>query len=186
MLPDPQADLYPYFFEAPVEKYDFGKYHYTVVYLPAVLMADLPLSQFSRLRIEAVVDGACLLEGALMPDTLGSPQTRHLLSIAGKPGGPPQGERIWYFMLPRQVLRTLGKSLGEVVSLRFRVADQDAVDIPQAVQELLERHETLREVWERLTPGKRRGLVHGVRSARSEETRLRRLEDLENQLLDLR
>jgi Bacteriocin-protection, YdeI or OmpD-Associated len=166
-------------FAAVVDKYDFGKYFYTVVYFPRAITDELPLDQYPRLRLEAEIDGLSV-DGALMPDKVGSAQTKHLLDA-----GLPEGQKIWYYIVSKKVLQKIGKSLGNEVTVYFRIAQQDAVDVPGALTELLERNERLREKWQALSAGKRRGLVHGLNTAKTSATRTKRLEQIEIALLEL-
>ena len=172
-------DQYPYRFQAPIDRYDFGTYHYTVVYLPWEITDRLPMDEYPRLRVRAEIDHVPV-EGALMPDRLGSPQTRHLDYDPGR-----AGERIWYLMVSRKVMSRLGKAIGDDVSVRFGVADQNAVEIPDALQEMLDDNPRLREIWDTLSAGKRRGLVHPIATARTAPTLHKRLTALEATLLDL-
>jgi Bacteriocin-protection, YdeI or OmpD-Associated/Domain of unknown function (DUF1905) len=171
-------DHFAFHFSTQIDKYDFGKYFYTVVYLPEQLVPELPLEQFPRLRIEAEVNGFTV-HGALMPDVLGSPQTKHLLGKNAEP------RRIWYLMVSKKVLNAIGKSLGDQVSVDFRIADQNQVEIPSALQDMLEENPRLQEIWDTLTPGKKRGFAHTIQTAKTEKTRLKRLEVLEVSLLEL-
>jgi len=165
-------------FTTTLNKYDFGKYFYTVVYFPQHVLDTLPLEQFPRLRLEAEIDGV-FVEGALMPDKAGSAQTRHL-----RGEGLLEGQRVWYFLVSKKVLKAIGKALGDEVLVSFTVADQDAVDLPRALEELLEDHPRLCEAWDALSAGKKRSLVHPIKTAKTQATRARRLEELEILLLE--
>jgi Bacteriocin-protection, YdeI or OmpD-Associated len=173
------VERYANSFAAVVDKYDFGKYFYTVVYFPRAITDELPLDQYPRLRLEAEIDGLSV-DGALMLDRVGSAQTRHLLEA-----GLPAGQKIWYYIVSKKVLQKIGKALGDEVTVGFRIAQQDAVDVPRALTELLEQNETLREKWQTLTAGKQRGLVHGLNTAKTGATRAKRLEQIEIALLEL-
>ncbi|MEM6869113.1 MAG: YdeI/OmpD-associated family protein, partial [Cyanobacteria bacterium P01_C01_bin.121] len=67
--------------------------------------------------------------------------------------------------------------------VRFRIADQDAVDVPEALQHALEQDEYAKAVWEKLTPGKRRGFAYRVSSAKTKQTQTRRALEVLEQLL---
>jgi Bacteriocin-protection, YdeI or OmpD-Associated/Domain of unknown function (DUF1905) len=172
------VDSFTHHFTATVDKYDFGTYFYTVVYLPQNIADTLPLQQYPRLRVDAEIDGHPV-QGALMPDTLGSPQTKHLS------GHPSERRRIWYLMVSKKVLTRIAKALGEEVHVQFSIADQNSVEVPGALQDMLEENPRLQEIWQKLTPGKQRGFAHTIRSAKTEKTRLKRLENLEIMLLEL-
>jgi hypothetical protein len=165
-------------FRTTVEKYDFGKYFYQVVYFPQAVTDALPLKEHSRLRIHAIVDGYHL-DGALMPDRIGSKQTKHLETPSNT------GQKIWYLLLGKAVLKKLKKQLGEEVQVFFSIADQDAVDVPKMLEERLLQQPRLQEIWDGLTAGKKRGLVHPLNSAKSLATKQKRLEQLELVLLEL-
>ena len=124
--------------------------------------------------------GFVAVDGALMPDKVGSAQTKHLLESEMQCGQP-----IWYYIVSKKVLRKIGKALGDEVTVVFSIADQKAVDVPNALTELLESNDRLREKWQGLTPGKQRGLVHGLNTAKTSATRTKRLEQLEIALLEL-
>jgi hypothetical protein len=172
-------DAFTHQFTTPVDMYDFGKYFYTVVYLPQDIADTLPLQQYPRLRVDAEIDGHPV-QGALIPDTLGSPQTKHLLA---RPSA--ERRRIWYLMVSKKILTRVAKSLGDEVHVQFSIADQNSVEVPGALQDMLEENPRLQEIWQKLTPGKQRGFAHTVRSAKTEKTRLKRLEALEIMLLEL-
>lgn len=164
-------------FTAGVSTYDFGKYFYTVVYVPAEVTADLPLDEYPRLRVEAEVDEQPI-EGALTPDRLGSAQTNHLVGTLGA-----VGTRVWYLMVPRRILQKIGKAIGDDVEVHLRMADQDAVDVPPALADRLAESIPLSDAWSDLTPGKQRAYAHRVASAKRAPTIEKRLLELEHELL---
>ncbi len=149
----------PYEFTAPVEAHDFETFSYTVVYLPERLVTALPLDRHPRLRIEAEVNGVPL-KAALMP----------------------AGGR-WYLMLSKAMLKRAGLAMGDQAHIAFAVADQDAVDVPPPLAEALDAEPELREAWEALTPGKRRGLAHRVASAKTAPTIAKRVAEVIDGLL---
>ena len=71
-------------------------------------------------------------------------------------------------------LAEAGIEPGEAVEVRLRPADPDAVEMPEGLEAVI-RGAGLLEAWEALSPGKRRGLVHPVRTAKRAETRERRV-----------
>ncbi len=164
-------------FTAPIGIYDFGKYFYTVVYIPNDVTNDLPMKQHPRLRVEAEIDSVPV-EGTLMPDQLGSAQTKHLVGTLG-----PEGQRLWYLMTPRKLLKSIGKAIGDDVDVRLRMADQDAVAVPEALAVFLSENGDVAAVWDSLTPGKRRGYAHQIATAKTFPTIKRRLQKLANELL---
>lgn len=164
-------------FTAPVAIYDYGKYFYTVVYVPAAITDELPTDTYPRLRVDAEIDDVPL-EGTLMPDRIGSAQTQHLVDLLG-----PQGQRVWYLMAPKKLLQTIDKRIGDEVEVRLRVADQNAVTIPEALADYLAQHAEIEAAWSRLTPGKQRGYAHRIASAKTRPTIERRLSQLAEDLL---
>lgn len=164
-------------FTAPVATYDFGRYAYTVVYIPAEVTDELPMAEYPRLRVDAEVDDVPT-EGALMPDRLGSAQTAHLVGTIG-----PEGMRVWYLMVPKRILDQIGKGLGDEVEVRLRAGDQEAVDIPAALEAAFAQDAPLKRAWDALTPGKQRFLAHRVATAKREETIRKRISELKQQLM---
>ncbi len=130
--------------------------YYTVVELPADVV--LPFDGKPRLRVEGEIDGMTF-EGTWMPG-------------AGRPH---------YLMTPARLLRTIGKSVGDPVTLRFAVADQNAVREPSELTDALAEMPDLREVWDNWSPGKRRGYAHRVATAKAAATKAKRV----GEILDL-
>lgn len=152
-------DDFPYIFDSPIVPHSVGRYHYSVVFLPAEMNEDFPFQQYPRLRIEAEV-GNAPFSGAWQPT-----------------GGR------WYLLLSKKFLKKAGFEIGDWVTVRFRIADQDAVDVPEALQHALEQDEYAKAVWEKLTPGKRRGFAYRVSSAKTKQTQTRRALEVLEQLL---
>ncbi len=150
---------FEYVFETRIARHAVGTYHYTVVYLDPSLHAALPLDQHARLRIEADVSGVPV-KGAWQP-------------ARGK----------WYLMLPKDGLKAAGLRIGSSVEVSFRVSPQDDVDISDELAALLSAKVRVRQAWERLSPGKQRGLAYMVSSAKRAETRAARVKKVEAVLL---
>lgn len=74
----------------------------------------------------------------------------------------------------QSLLGRIGVAPGEVVEVRLRPAPDDAVDMPDDVAGALARA-ALTAVWEGLTPGKRRGLLYQIATARTAPTREKRI-----------
>lgn len=145
---------YPYEFRETVVAHDFGKFAYTVVYLPDELVGELPLKKFPRLRINAEVN-EFELEAALQP-------------TAGR----------WFLLLSKRVLKACDAALGDSVRVRFCIADQDAVNVPEELQQALNGDANATSKWEALTPGKQRSFAYRVASAKRLETRLKRVNEV--------
>ncbi|MEM7603204.1 MAG: YdeI/OmpD-associated family protein [Verrucomicrobiota bacterium] len=141
-------------FTSRVQLLDFGGMAYHVAYLPNNLVNQLPLKEHPRLRIDAMVEDVPH-HGALQPS-----QRRH------------------YILLSKRLLKEVGKSLGETVTISFDVADQDAVDVPPELELALAHRPHLLKRWNELTPGKQRSLAYRVAQAKRSETRESRVDEV--------
>ncbi|WP_050529624.1 YdeI/OmpD-associated family protein [Pseudaestuariivita atlantica] len=83
----------------------------------------------------------------------------------------------------KSLLDEIGIAPGDEVEVRLRPADPDAVDVPRDVTLAL-RSAGVTDAWDALTPGKRRGLLHTVKTAKRAETRARRIHALIAQLTE--
>ena len=148
-------------FEAQIRERSRGRSRYSVVFLEPSLHALLPLDRHPRLRFEGSVEG--------IP-----------ISAAWQPS---RGR--WYALLSKRFLREAELEVGETVGVEFRVVPQDQVDVPRELEFALGLNRRARAAWDALTPGKRRGFAHRVASAKREETRERRVEEVIDTLLEL-
>ncbi|MEM1098410.1 MAG: YdeI/OmpD-associated family protein [Planctomycetota bacterium] len=157
---------YPHVFEGEVAEYDVGssRYVYTVVWLPEAMQADLPLTEYPRLRVSGEMNET-EFTSALMP-------------VPGQTVPGTQGKRRWYLPLSKKQLRAMEARLGSVLRVRFRVADQDAVEVPTVLAAALKNNAKMRKLWEGLTPGKQRGLAYRVASAKRAETQTKRVTEV--------
>ncbi|MEM8680754.1 MAG: YdeI/OmpD-associated family protein [Planctomycetota bacterium] len=146
---------FAYGFEAKVELLDFGRMAYTVVYLPTAAKRQLPLAQHPRLRIDGEVNGVPF-HGAFQP----------------------AGKDRFYLILSKRYLKTCRLSLGDRTQVRFDIADQDAVDVPDELRFALQADDAAAAAWARLTPGKQRGFAYRVASAKRPATRENRVEEV--------
>lgn len=150
--------LFTHEFEAPLSSHGVGKSRviwYWVLFMPMQLAAELPLSKYPRLRVRGeIVD--IPVSGAWMPTGDG----RH------------------YFIVSPAVRKGTRAGLGDMLDMRFIVDDQDRVDVPPALEDVLTTEPELLAVWQGLTPGKRRGLAHLVAQAKSSATVQRRVKDV--------
>ncbi|MEM6469022.1 MAG: YdeI/OmpD-associated family protein [Planctomycetota bacterium] len=151
---------YPYRFEAELESFDFGRVNYTVVFAPMAVVEQLEFPASKRLRIDGELNGF-RIEAALMPS---------------------KGR--WYLLVSKRLRKECALSLGDVVSVEFEVADQDAVNVPQELTFALEADERASAVWRGWTAGKQRGWCYRIASAKRAETRERRVEEVLDQLRD--
>lgn len=147
---------FPYRFEGEIVHHDVGSetYAYTVVFLPGELAQELPLKAYPRLRISGEI-GEHPFEAALTP-------------VRGS----------WYILLSRKMLRALGSGVGDIVEVCFDIADQDAVDIPKALQEALSANGKMDRLWKAQTAGKQRGLAYRVASAKTLATQNKRITEV--------
>lgn len=145
---------YPYVFEAPLHRHGVGRARvvwYTVLLLPAALETELPFGRHPRLRVEGEI-GDVPVAGAWMP----------------------VGDGRRYFIVSPAVRKATAARLGTVLEMRFRIADQEAVEMPDALARALAADPLARAAWNMLTAGRRRGLAHRVSAARTDPTRARR------------
>ena len=147
---------YDFEFDAPITTHDVGasRYVYTVVFCPDDIARALPLREYPRLRIRGEIEDAPI-EAALNP----------------------AGGR-WYLLLSKQRLREIGRRVGDTVSVRFSVTDQDRVEIPALLADALASSPELRTEWDRQSAGMQRGLAYRITSAKREATQVRRLDEV--------
>ena len=150
--------LFTHEFEGPLSTHGVGKscvIWYHVLFMPAHLAKSLPLDVYPRLRITGeIVD----------------------IPVAG--AWMPTGDGGHYFIVSPAVRKGTGARLGDMLHMRFGIDDQDRVDVPAALDDALKARPDMRAVWERITPGKRRGLAHRVAQAKSSATIQRRIEEV--------
>ena len=142
-------------FEAEIERFGVGKVRqvfYKVLFLPPGLEAELPFNEYPRLRVEGEI-------------------AEMSLRCAFIPAG--DGRR--YVIVPPDLCKNTGVDLGDVVEFRFRVDDQDFVDVPAPLEEAIQAAPALADIWSNLTAGKKRMFAHHVGSAKSEKTIAKRV-----------
>lgn len=147
-------------FTAKIELLDFGRIGYHVAYLPPRLADKLSLKPKPRPRIAAKI-GEQMLNAGLQPSAKG-----------------------WFIMLSNRLLKEEGFQLGDDIRIEFSMADPNQVDVPDELIIALRRHPRAQAAWNRLTPGRQRGLVHMVNTAKREETREKRILSLLDDLVD--
>lgn len=74
----------------------------------------------------------------------------------------------------KDLLKRIGVEPGTPLDVRLRPAPADQVDLPADVATAL-RAADMTAQWERLSPGKRRGALHQIASAKRAETRAKRI-----------
>ncbi|SLN29373.1 YdeI/OmpD-associated family protein [Pseudooctadecabacter jejudonensis] len=135
-------------FEAAVEPMVWGKATYTILRLPKNVVDALGPTR----RVEGEINdhpvNLALTKAPVIDD---------VFLYAGK-----------------SLLRQVGITAGERVEVRLRPAPADDVDVPPDVINAI-RSAGITEIWGALTPGKQRGLLYAVNSAKRADTRQRRI-----------
>ena len=149
--------FFPYAFEAPIEKFGVGKKRvvwYNVLIAPPDICAQLPLGEFPRLRVEGEIADIPVANAFM-----------------------PTGDGRHYVIVAPNVLKNGNARLGDYVEMRFRIADQDHVDVPTELANAIAAKRGAADVWEALTPGKKRMLAQHVHSAKTPPTRAKRVQE---------
>lgn len=79
-----------------------------------------------------------------------------------------------YLWTGKSLLSEIGIEPGEPVDVRLRPADPNVVETPPEIATAL-READCTAAWEALSPGKRRGLIHTVETAKRAETKAKRI-----------
>jgi hypothetical protein len=146
---------YPYAFEGTIAKFGVGKARkiwYNVLFLPENVRAQLPFDGRRPLRVEGEI-AEVQIANAFMPT----------------------GDGRYYVIVAPSVLKDGNVRLGDEVEIRFRIADQNKVDVPDALRLAIERDKQSAKSWEALTPGKKRMLAQHVATAKTPGTLERRV-----------
>lgn len=151
---------YPFELFTTVKKHTSGRIAYAVAYLTKELQKQLPLDKHPRLRIDGEVGGH-RFNGALHP-------------CRGK----------WYVLLPKRMMKKCGLEMGGDVLVSFRIADQNAVDVPSELQRALAANSNAKQAWDKLTTGRKRGYAYRVASAKRMETRENRVDEVIDWVID--
>jgi Bacteriocin-protection, YdeI or OmpD-Associated/Domain of unknown function (DUF1905) len=142
-------------FEGVINRFGVGKSRviwYKVLFLPPDVALSLPFADYPRLRVRGEIADVPVA-GAFMPT----------------------GDGRRYFIVSPHVCKGADVDLGSSVDMRFMIDDQDRVEIPEILAKALALDKDLMERWQRLTPGRRRGLTHAIHAARSQTARQKRL-----------
>ncbi|MEM9574844.1 MAG: YdeI/OmpD-associated family protein [Pseudomonadota bacterium] len=138
-------------FEAPILSHNVGnrpKYvTYRVVVLPEAMQEELPFDKHPRLRIDG-----------------------EIADFPFNGAWQPVGNGRYYLIVPKQLFSELNLKVGDHVDVRFRIADQNAVDVPDALRRALLNDPELQSKWNQLTAGKRRSFSRRVATAKTEAT----------------
>lgn len=138
-------------FECRVEPVAWGKSVYTIIRLPP----DAAL----------VLAGARRVEGDIAD---------HPVNLAISRAPVVDGPFLW---AGSSLLAKLGVAPGDTVEARLRPVSPGIVEAPDDVLSAL-RASGASAAWDTLTPGRRRGLLYGVETARTAATRGRRIATL--------
>ncbi|MEM6577850.1 MAG: YdeI/OmpD-associated family protein [Pseudomonadota bacterium] len=136
-----------------IQPMEWGKSTYTVLRIPDEIVASLKDLGAKRVEVE-------LNDHPFNMALTKSPALSGTYVYAGK-----------------TVLRAAGISPGEEIDVRLRKVDPDLVEVPNDVM-LAIRDADLSEAWSALTPGKQRGLLHAINSAKRAVTRTKRIIEL--------
>lgn len=145
-------------FEGRVEPMIWGKATYRILRLPSHVT--------DRLRSL----GAKRVEGEI---------NEHPVNMALSRAPVVDGVFLW---AGASVLDRIGIAPGEQLDIRLRPAPDDQVDTPDDVV-LAIMAEGISASWEALTPGKRRGLLYQIRTAKTANTRAKRIAALADALI---
>lgn len=140
-------------FEARIEPMQWGETTYTVLPLPDDVADALARCKARRVDVE-LNDHPYNLAVTKSP-ALSSP----------------------FLYTGKRILKEIGAAPGEVLEIRLRPADENDVDIPSDVLKALKSGQKS-AVWGALTPGKQRGLLHPITTAKRPETRASRIATL--------
>lgn len=139
-------------FEGRIVPIEWGKSVYTVLPLPDEIAAALQ------------AEGAKRVEGEINDHPINLALTK-----------APVIEQV-FLWTGKSLMDQIGIAPGAPLDIRLRKAD-DSVDTPEDVMLAL-RQADATAIWEALTPGKKRGLLHQVNTAKRAETRAKRITKL--------
>jgi hypothetical protein len=135
-------------FEGRVVPLTWGRATYTILLLPDTVLRDL---------------GPCRrVEGEIAD---------HPVNLALSRAPVVEGVFLW---AGQSLLDRIGLAPGEPVEVRLRPAPDDRVELDPDIEAALRAAGVL-EQWESLTPGKRRGLLYQIATAKTEPTRAKRI-----------
>lgn len=138
-------------FEGRVEPLTWGRATYTVLRLPDAVTQALGKTR----RVEGEI-------------------AEHPVNLALSRAPVVDGVFLW---TGQSLLDRIGIQPGEPVEVRLRPAPDDRVDLDPDIEAALRAGGVL-DRWESLTPGKRRGLLYQVATAKTDPTRRKRIQRL--------
>ncbi|MEL6684187.1 MAG: YdeI/OmpD-associated family protein [Pseudomonadota bacterium] len=137
-------------FEGRVIPLEWGKSVYTVLPVPDDIATELH------------AQGARRVEGEI---------NDHPVNLALTKAPVFDGVFLW---AGKSLLKEVGISPGEILDVRLRKADDAAVEVDDDIVLALRQGEAT-DLWAALTPGKQRGLLHSIKTAKRPETRAKRI-----------
>jgi hypothetical protein len=155
--------VYNHSFEGLIDRFAVGKIRklwYTVLFLPSVFENVLPFARYPRLRVNGEIADVPV-NGAWMPT----------------------GDGRRYFIVSSKVMKGAEVGVGCEVEMRFEIADQNAVDVPDELGIALATNSAANAAWRSLTPGKQRGMTHRIHGAKTASTRARRVAEVIAELI---
>jgi hypothetical protein len=138
-------------FEGRVEALEWGRSTYTILRLPP--------------DVERALGPVRRVEGEIAD---------HPVNLAITRAPVVDGAFLW---AGRSLLKRVGINPGEAVEVRLRPANDDQVELADDIALAL-RVAGLTADWAALTPGKRRGFLHRIETARTAPTRTKRIAEL--------
>ncbi|MEO0618845.1 MAG: DUF1905 domain-containing protein, partial [Pseudomonadota bacterium] len=127
---------FDYDFEGVIDWHGVGKSKvitYKVLFMPPHFEDELPFKTYPRLRVEAEIADVPV-RGAWMP----------------------VGDGRRYFIVSPEIKKSTGFDVGDVVEMRFRIDDQNHVDVPRALELAIQSDDKASRQWDTLTAGKKR------------------------------
>ena len=140
-------------FEGRIVPMEWGDSVYTVLPLPKEVSEALTAQHAKRVDIE-------LNDHPFNMALTKAPVIDHVFVYTGK-----------------TVLAAASVTPGELLEVRLRKADHNYVEVPQDVTLAVLKH-GLTDMWDAVTPGKKRGYLHAIVSAKRPQTRADRIAKL--------
>jgi len=154
-------DLYPCMFETQLtQELNGQRLMSPAIMLIPVLAAELPFDRYPKLRVDAEINGFAH-EGAFVPINGGH-----------------------YMMISKRRRKAIGRNLGDPVTVRFKVADQEAINMPGILRDAFEDAPDARDLWDAMPIGKRRSWCNQIDRAKAPETKQNRIGKLFDLLYD--
>ncbi len=140
-------------FEGQVVPIEWGDATYTILPLPAEVAAALERQNAKRVVGEI---------------------NDHPVNLALTKAPVVDGTFLW---AGKSLLDACGIEPGEIIEVRLKKTDPDAVDVDADIIDAL-RAAQVSDLWSALTPGKQRGHLHMINTAKRADTRQKRINKL--------